>query len=427
MAVDITALLTSRWAVGGSVHHGLLIGAQDARLMVAEEPPPDSTFNVALLKALSGGGMMQFRDVGEKAGAARPVRATLVIALNTGQEQSLDLRDDALTDRVRLLPYPKLPGPIQPDRQNAVSEREDVRRAVLALMVRWAVEAPNRPDSPPAVSDYTAERRRASIGELGIWLEATLDVTGRLVDRLMLDDVWGAAALEFGERAGLIEGVDRAVLLQLAREVCPGLPRAKRSGGRSYWPGVRFALDKDTMPTCAQCGKTGTFTLDEEGLCPPCRMDSFGDGPTAGDAAQAPLDLDAALDAELAATAAAHDAELMEYRRAVGAGEAADPFPHSTTALKLSGLRAVRASNPGRKLPPAIVDELGGVEHVLDSIVEGIERSPREAPAADWAAVWAGVKREAEERRDSRISETAGWLPRWLGERLSPPLPLGTA
>ena len=55
MAVDIKAFLASRWSGGASSHQGNLIGLQDARIAVTEEPPERGAIDVALLKDITGG------------------------------------------------------------------------------------------------------------------------------------------------------------------------------------------------------------------------------------------------------------------------------------------------------------------------------------------------------------------------------------
>ncbi len=278
MAVDIKAFLASRWSGGASSHQGNLIGLQDARIAVTEEPPERGAIDVALLKDITGGRPQRFRDVGEKADPHRPVKATLIFALNTGQEDVLDTRDSAFADRVRLLRYPMLKVKPDTERITAIPETPEARQAVAALLIRHAVKTRERPDDPPSVAEYTKQRRQDSIGHVGQYIERALRVTGKRRDCVVLDDFIEAVAREAGGRdpKGLIEGLDRKEILALARELVPDLPRAVSRKRQMVWRGVQHVhedADEDTddlgeRPGCQICGQERDVgDLDTWGQC----------------------------------------------------------------------------------------------------------------------------------------------------------------
>ena len=267
MAVAIEAFLASRWNGGSSAHHGNLIGMQDARFAVSEEPPARSTVNVSLLKDLSGGRPQAIRDVGEKTEPARAAKATIIIAVNSGQEHVLDTKDAAFADRVRLLLYPKLTVAPDTERIAAFSEIAEARQAVAAMLVRWAASTRERPKDPRSVQAYTELRRQDSIGQVGQYIESTLQVTGKTQDFVLLDSFIEAVAASCGgkDSKGLIEGLDRKDILRLSRELVPGLPRSTPRKGALVWPGVvhtSFTEEEESDPdadgisemVCTRCG-----------------------------------------------------------------------------------------------------------------------------------------------------------------------------
>ena len=140
---------------------------QDARFAVTEEPPDQSTINVSLLKDLSGGRPQAIRDVGEKTEPARAAKATIIIAVNSGQEYVLDTKDAAFADRVRLLLYPKLTVAPDTERIAAFSEIAEARQAVAAMLVRWAARTRERPKDPPAFGPTPNSADRTASGRLG--------------------------------------------------------------------------------------------------------------------------------------------------------------------------------------------------------------------------------------------------------------------
>ena len=276
MNLEVETLLRTRWTPGKNAHQGNLFGLQDARIVVTEEPGAGTRFDVSILKRISGGDYFSLRDVGEKSGPARPIPATLFIALNPGQEASLDTSDGAIADRVRLLPYPKITSTLDRDRLDSVKYNPEIRQAVMAKMVRWAAEATQRPADPPSVREYTEQRRLESIGPLGQLLQTRLQVTGqRTRDRVYLAELWETQAKELGrDDTGRVDGLTYKQMLALARELHPTLPRTTNGGKMGMvWPGVQLL---PAFAPCSLCEKeTAQGDLEDPdgrgGACPSCR------------------------------------------------------------------------------------------------------------------------------------------------------------
>ena len=179
------------------------------------------------------------------------------------------------------------------------------------------------------------------------------------------------------------------------------------------------------------CGKTSSSKPSSRGLCFLCEAD----GPPAGtgDAGekQEPLTGGAAdpLTPELDARIDALDAERTETRRAWGAGELSPGQPWLTVMAEqdrtLNGLRAFCASNPAAVLPPAIVDDLGGVESYVEHAAWAVGvLHPDSFGAVDWRGICGDLRRSVEAHCEARQAEIAGWLAAWLGQCLSIPMRL---
>lgn len=232
VSIQNDALLSGRNSANPHGHQGGLFGIQDALVAtVSELPEGKAKFNTGLLKSLDGIKPLSLRDVGEKAGEARPAKATIFVALNRGDVERLDLTDNALLDRVRILPYPAIPGESDPALAATVRDNAGARQAMVVKLVKAAMAYANDPHPPadiPSVSEAVEERRTASIGEVGQWLLRHVKLTGNTVDRLGANELMAALAKDLPPAVnGLYEGRTRREVLSLPRAVLPGLPKAK--------------------------------------------------------------------------------------------------------------------------------------------------------------------------------------------------------
>ena len=297
MAIQPEVLLTDRMQHSHG-HQGGLFGVQDARIAtVSEIPDGRGRFNTGLLKRLAGGDSDSMRDVGEKAGPSRPATATILIAVNPPDFDRLDLTDSALEDRARILPYPSLPdGQRNPAVLDTVRHDPKARQAMLVGLVRAATgfaRYPYPPTDIPSVIEAVAERRQASIGEVGQWLRDNVVVTNRGDHLLTTDELIEALAQEYPpDEKARYAGQTRKNVLAMAREVVTGLPAARVSSvdgkKRRCYRGVRLAtatdlqaawdamLEEGETRICAVCGNPlndDNHGLDADGRrCDSCYL-----------------------------------------------------------------------------------------------------------------------------------------------------------
>ena len=386
LRLDPESLVKSSWGRGGNAHHGNLMGLQDARIAFCEEPPESRTVDAQLLNDLSGGAPAALRDVGAQMRPERPVTASIFLGFNPGQEEFMDVSNNALNDRARLLRYPRLNVTEIPDRINDVAQLVEVRQAVVAMLVSAAVRHQTRPTDPPSVQDYSRERYEDAIGPVGQHIARYLRVTGKREDVLDADDLIAAIEQACGgqDKDGLVDGLDRKAILQRAREVLASksekLPRMSRAGGgKRVYRGVRLLddadLDAESMAEyevpvdgqiyCQQCPK-----LVDEGreLCPDCEEKSRG-GPTSGGPAAvttpATLSVDAQLLNDLSLTeVVAERVDQLTYRR-----NHFVLFAREDWAL-YGAMRGVAAALNDNKslMPPQVVAFCGGPVRMVDKI-----------------------------------------------------------
>ena len=93
-------------------HQAALFGIHDTLIAVANELPGGrrDPLNTDLLKQWDGVADMPIRELREKQAPARPARATLFISMNNRQMDRLTISEEAVRNRMKILPYPKLPG-----------------------------------------------------------------------------------------------------------------------------------------------------------------------------------------------------------------------------------------------------------------------------------------------------------------------------
>ena len=279
MRTDVETFLLTRFGAGPSAHHAGLIGVQDARVCVTEEPPEGRKFNVKLLSDISGGTPMSIRDVHEKARPGPPgFRDRRSSPSIPAKKSGVDTKDLAFADRARILPYPPLPLPPEErdaERISDVRNLKEVRQATAALMVRYAALAASRPADPPSVEEATAQHRQERIGAAG---QVHGDGTSRSPDSAAttwpFPSSWRDWLTHCGEKDGLIEGQTQTELIKLLREVVLLLPRQtnKRNVGKIY-KGVRLLdesdVDESDVDDADGDDVASSGTTDSGDGCPP--------------------------------------------------------------------------------------------------------------------------------------------------------------
>ena len=287
MSIKADALLKDSYA-NPQGHQANLIGLHECRFAAVSEFPEAKTgFSVSLLKTICDGiANLPLRDAHAKKGVDKPAQGTLFIALNPVDESRLDLTDNALASRLRLLPWPAL-NEIDSDFMAQFKATPAAADALLALLVHHAAkfgESDPPPPDTPEVAERTMQHRNDSIGPLGQWFDRRIVITRQRFDRVLTDGILDAAAADLGvSESGLIAGHDRKSALALLREVKQdsGMPNARKMSingivGQGYQGVILVAADSDSggaaaeaglcyggvddsaeLPRCTECGKYG--------------------------------------------------------------------------------------------------------------------------------------------------------------------------
>ena len=181
-----------------------------------------------LLKRLSGDGGQTYRPLYQTERTER-VTATVMFVCNEGSEPHLRLKDEAMADRFRRLPYPTLPNP-DPAMKDIV-ETEEFAQALLARLVAAAAAATARvpPEEPDEVKRYTVERVLEDGGALGGFAKRIVPGAGTLT----LAELWAGWCEHNGktrnfDRIQQIGGISKRKLSGVLREHLLGkLPAPK--------------------------------------------------------------------------------------------------------------------------------------------------------------------------------------------------------
>ena len=155
-----------------------------------------------------------------------PISATMFWFCNVGTAPRLRLQDEALADRLRVIPYPSVPKAQQDYALiGRVKTDDGFKRALLArLVAAAAAEMPGKPPSePPEVSAATNEKVREEIGEFG-------EFARRIVPggtSLTVAEVLVAWCKHCGVRENeSVAGITRSNLSRRLRDYVLGLPVA---------------------------------------------------------------------------------------------------------------------------------------------------------------------------------------------------------
>ncbi len=201
-ALDGNALVSDR--ANSNAHTSHLVDFPYGRIATASDLPTNRRMDSPMLKKLSGTEFLAHRDVGQRSEPDRIATATMFIAVNPGAlADAMDLSDDALFERVRVLPYPALPPdrPRDSDLAHRVTVDEHVRQAMLALLVQHAAANRHPPEDVPSVAAARSTARDTALGEAGDWIRSHV-VRGQPGMILLTTDLWSAALAAGGEADG---------------------------------------------------------------------------------------------------------------------------------------------------------------------------------------------------------------------------------
>lgn len=263
-AVQEDALMAGGRPSGSGLNPQDLVFQRPRRIAIADEPK-SGRLDSRKLKRLSGGGSVRARDLHEKF-EDRPATATIMIAANTGKLPWLDLHDEAMRVRCRVIPCPAVPDSARQAALTSMSEdagtdflnwmqRPDRAGGVLSRLVwecaRLATHA-EPPEEPAVVRTATDDVNRDDAGELGQF--ARRIVTGSSADVLTVPHAWkewcrGLDARSTDREAG---GIKRMSFARHLRQHVSGLPPAKATrvgsdGPQQAWRGWSL-LDTEPEP-----------------------------------------------------------------------------------------------------------------------------------------------------------------------------------
>ena len=163
--------------------------ATRARIATLSEPAKQiKKFDSETIKAISGGDAIPYRLLYRNFGSEKkPSVCTMLFACN--ELPQWDRLDNALSEREKILPYPK-PSEPDPDVINTFLNKD--KQAAMAMLAKLLRYARTYKDEPPGDTQEIEERRKeeveASTGTLGEWLLNNLNpyVVG---ERLLGSDI----------------------------------------------------------------------------------------------------------------------------------------------------------------------------------------------------------------------------------------------
>ena len=234
--------------LGKSASAGLapeLLFAHHSRIATLSELDK-SSLNERLLKNISGGDFISGRAPHDRAFSDRRSVSTMLIAANPATFPRLNFNDQALYDRVRILRYPKPPvidiGLVDRLKQPAQAQ------ALLALLVKYAVNTTAPPDDVPSVASERQAAKLESLGEGGQWLLSAIIQDDNA--RLTTLELWKAALIAANAKmdADAVWGMNRDKIRNLAREI-HNMPVTKGMGGNRGrgWYGFRLATAEEAQ------------------------------------------------------------------------------------------------------------------------------------------------------------------------------------
>lgn len=231
-----------------------------------------------LLKRLSGDGGQTYRPLYQAERTER-VTATVAFICNEGSEPHLQLRDEAMADRFRRLPYPTLPNP-DPAMKDTV-ETKEFAQALLARLVARAAAATARvpPEEPDEVKQYTVERVLEDAGALGEFAKRIVPGEGLLT----VAELWAAWCRHNGKTGNPDQiqeagGISKRKLSGALREYLLGrfpAPKVTTVGGKRIrgWRGWKLQPVAHLQSEAEKFHPGEFFEIAEDDSQPPARRE----------------------------------------------------------------------------------------------------------------------------------------------------------
>ena len=230
---------------GGSGQHNTELSAfaHPKRVCVMDEvTTPKGRVSASLMKRLSGDGRITFRKLHQDP-ETRDATATLFMICNPKSMPRLHLEDEAMSDRLRELNYPRVP---EDQKDVGLVERvksREVLEAFLAQLITKAasVKPGHPPKSIPTVRQATEQRIAEDLGEIGVFAKRIRAADGV---NLAVNRAWAAWCEDQGEedaKAQRVGGITRHAFTRRLRALVPNLPIVKpvKVGGKTQrgWRG----------------------------------------------------------------------------------------------------------------------------------------------------------------------------------------------
>ena len=157
--------------------------------------------------------------------------ATMLLFCNPGSVPHLRLQDEAMADRLCVLPYPGIPESSRdPLFTRRVQTDERFKQAFLARLVASAAaqEPGVPPEEPPEVAAATAERVRDDLGELGEFAQRLVRDAAATLPFADVWDAWCQYNEEDPTNAQEPGGITKRRLSRALRNYVPRLPVARQ-------------------------------------------------------------------------------------------------------------------------------------------------------------------------------------------------------
>ena len=174
-----------------------------------------SLYDPERLKAISGADRVTWRPL-YRSERTDQVTATVLMAAN--HLPRLDGTDQALMDRMRVLPYPPVPALERDvDMINAFAGNSEIairaRQSLIVAIVAAGMGLSEPPTPPPAVIEATQDALNDLIGEAGLWIrENVIEQAG---GQLSTTGLWQALQAAFETEDKVVGGLTRQGAVKL--------------------------------------------------------------------------------------------------------------------------------------------------------------------------------------------------------------------
>ena len=157
--------------------------------------PHDVPLCRSVLAKVSGDDEIHARDLHQTYKGDRPSTCTIILSANYDREPRIDGADEAMFERLRVLPFPERPeSQRDPSIRQAVRQDDGAKTAMLSALIEHAAFMPDPPADTPTVRDERRAFQRDVMGpDLYDFINDHLEYTGDDADRLSTKQVFERA------------------------------------------------------------------------------------------------------------------------------------------------------------------------------------------------------------------------------------------